>query len=178
MRCAGPHIRGDGQALAVRDACVDVVMAGFSIHLAADPARAVHEASRVLVSGGALGIEIGAGTPSTAVELMVSVLAPHVSADRVPLLPKLTLFHPPAVLEAAGFVDIDTRTVDVHLPVPDAATFIAGERSHGMRSLFEQIPEDARAAVEAEAEAKLDEAFPGGTLTLDRSALFVRARKR
>ncbi len=137
----------DAQRLGFADAAFDLVTAAFVVHLLEDPARGAAEAFRVLAPGGRFAMTIGAAPSATepgAVQNAMDALFAEFSA----YLPEEggmgSAFDPRRLLEEAGFVDLETRHVEIAVAVPDGDVLWAWALSHGYRAFIEDLPEDRR----------------------------------
>ncbi|HEU5129452.1 MAG TPA: class I SAM-dependent methyltransferase [Glycomyces sp.] len=139
----------DAQRLGFADAAFDLVTAAFVVHLLEDPARGAAEAFRVLAPSGRFAMTIGAAPSATApgaVQNAMDALFAEFSA----YLPEEggmgSAFDPRRLLEEAGFVDLETRHVEiaVAVAVPDGDVLWAWALSHGYRAFIEDLPEDRR----------------------------------
>jgi len=174
-----PCARMDAQRLGVRDNSFDVVAGAFSIHLLPDPGAGVAEAVRALRPGGTFGVVFGGRTIAPKWDFYKDMLKRY-SAYAVgePRTPSLAAFGDPwEVLGSAGLVEVEVTEGEVHVPVPDAETFVRGELAHGFRSLFDAVPQPHRRAMELELLRRLDEMRISGGIVLDRAAVFAKGRK-
>jgi SAM-dependent methyltransferase len=160
----------------VRDAAVDVVAAGFVVHLVEDPAAVLAEARRVLVPGGTLGLSVPRPAPGSSrwafMWPLIGEYAEHLDPAHRHLGGEPDL---PALLADAGFADVERWTAQVHLPVADVATFWRWVDSHGLRAYFEALPPGPR----AELRGRMDEAVRAmDQIVIDWGATFWRATAR
>ena len=169
----------DASTLPFPDSTFDCVMGAFSFHLLPDPAGGLGEAIRTLRRGGMLGVAVPGAPPApgSAGDLVMQTLLRYPRRDAPALLPPPVPFDPLACMRALGMEDVSAEEISLQLPVPDAATYLRGERSHGFRSLFESIEPSARADLDAELHELLEGLRADGLLVQDRSARFVTGRR-
>jgi SAM-dependent methyltransferase len=170
---AGPRARMDAEQLGFASGCFDLVTSAFTVHLLEHPRAGMAEAVRCLRPTGRLAIALP--RPVTGPwEEYFAILGSY--QDRLPPNP----FHPTVTpvgdladaLAAAGLVQISTHDVVVRVSIPDPETFLAGERSHGCRSFFDQLPPDAQSDLERDVLQWLRSKQREDELLLDRFAVF------
>lgn len=169
----GPRARMDAEQLGFRPGGFDLITSASTLHLLASPAAGLIEAVRCLRPGGRLAIALPRAVTGPWEEYF-EILGRY--QHRLPPNP----FHPTATpvgdlaeaLGAAGLSQVSTHDAPVQVPISDPEAFLAGERSHGYRSLFDQLPADARVDVERDILAWLRSKRQEGELLLDRAAVF------
>jgi SAM-dependent methyltransferase len=166
----------DVHQLDLPDDSYDLATGGFVIHLVRDPVRVLTELHRVLRPGATVALT----TPGPceddgrwdAWNQLRGEFAPR-AAGREPRRNGLEIS--PA-LSAAGFVDVRTVNIAVHLPVSDPQTCWDFHMSHGFVGLVEALrPADA-AEFQRRALAELTRMHSSGGIVLDRGAVIYLAR--
>jgi O-methyltransferase/aklanonic acid methyltransferase len=171
----------DAQRLDLPGGTFDAVLSAFVVHLLDDAAAAVAEARRVLRPGGTYTFCVP-GPPE-------GFEPPPVSGPKDPLR-RLTAeyaqFVPAgsgrmgrdldgvALLESAGFTEIEVRGIVVDLPVPDGETYWQWGLSHGSLAFYEGLPGDRREELRRRLVAEVD-ALPGLRLRRDATVWTARA---
>ncbi len=167
----------DAAALGFPDAAFDLVVAGFAVHIMADPVAAVAEVKRVLRPGGQFAFTIpgradGSPGPWTdpADDLIDEYRKYRVAGAG---------FQPndadeEELLEAAGFTDISWQTLQVAIPVPDGETYWRFSQSHGVGTVISSLTDDKRAELHDRLVALVEAA---GGMTLRRPATLALARR-
>jgi ubiquinone/menaquinone biosynthesis C-methylase UbiE len=166
----------DAENLAFPDESFDLITSGFAVHLLNDPAKAFEETFRTLRPGGHFTFS----TPGPATgrcadfydaltrEFSGRIAATSRDQVRLRAVPMLT---------EAGFVDVETIEVEIHIPVDSPEAFWEGEMSHGRRRFFEQLAEPDLIEFRDRLFAFLEGEQTGGGIVLDRGAIFRKARK-
>jgi SAM-dependent methyltransferase len=159
----------DVHRLDLPDASYDVATGGFVIHLVADPVRVLAELRRVLRPGGTLALTTpGPCEDDGRWDTFNSIwdeFAPR--ATRRPWADRPDV---PQALRRAGFVDVRTAAVAVHLPVPDPHTCWDFEMSHGFASRVEALSPADAAEFHRRALAELVRMHRSGGIVVDRGA--------
>ncbi|MGO9835279.1 MAG: class I SAM-dependent methyltransferase [Polyangiaceae bacterium] len=155
----------DGEALELNDLSFDCAVSRLGVVYFPDRVRALGEVHRVLRVDGRVAI---AGITSPAANPF-SAVATRVLTERASLPPPPTgrpgpfsLGEPTAMreaLEAAGFVDVETRIVDVPLEMPSArdCARLQREAFAGMDLMIARLPEAERDAAWEEVADALSE---------------------
>jgi ubiquinone/menaquinone biosynthesis C-methylase UbiE len=167
----------DAAVLAFPDATFDLVVAGFVVHIMADPVTAVAEVKRVLRPGGQFAFTIPGradGSPDPWTDPFDDLLAQY-RKYRV----AGSGFQPndadeEELLANAGFTAVTRQTLEVAIPVADGETYWRFTRSHGTGAIIDGLPDDKRAELHDRLVAGVDAA--GGTI-LRRSATLALARR-
>lgn len=159
-----PAVVGDARRLPLRSACVDVVLAAFSLNHLRDPAAGFVEAARVVRRGGAIVVSTYAHDDTHPVKVAVEEAlsargwtAPQwhteMRRDAVPRL--ATIAGCTAAAHAAG-LDPTVRHVRVPFPNLEARQLIAWRLGMAQHAPFVRtLTLGERAALEADAIARL-----------------------
>jgi SAM-dependent methyltransferase len=159
----------DAHRLDLPGASYDLVTGGFVIHLVAEPPRVLAGLRRVLRPGASVALT----TPGpcedhgrwNAWNTLVGQFA-----SRAGRLPRPDYGVAPD-LRAAGFADIRTVNLEVHLPVASPQTCWDFHMSHGFAAVVEALgPADA-AEFQRQALAELTRMHESGGILLDRGAV-------
>ncbi|MQA99819.1 MAG: methyltransferase domain-containing protein [Actinobacteria bacterium] len=139
----------DGERLALRKACADAVVCGFSLHFFPNPLEAAAEFARVLSPGGTIALsEWGATDDRWAWEdeLVGSLLVKSVSSGSFDNHEALEGF-----LESAEVTDIEKGTESVTVHLADEDEWWTWKWSYSFRYMLEQLDADARDRFQADA---------------------------
>jgi SAM-dependent methyltransferase len=135
----------DIHALDLPDGSFDAATAAFVIHLVREPQRALGELHRVLRPGAAIALTVPGGTARgqerwSGFHAVLQDFSARADPQRLPFQP----FDVAAGLRAAGFDDVRTANIEVHLAVPDVETGWRFHMSQGFAGLVEALsPRDA-----------------------------------
>ena len=173
----------DGQALACRDARVDVVLCQLGLMFFPDPARGLAECRRVLRPGGRLALQ----TWSTHERVHYFGLLAEALNRRLPHAHE-SLFQPArlsdpgrlrALLTGAGFRDVTVEVTTREVAFDSFAQFWAGIEQGGGRlaQFYVQLPADERRAVREEVAQAMADRHVGGRLVLSAEALIAAATR-
>jgi SAM-dependent methyltransferase len=169
--------RMDAAALGFPDATFDLVVAGFVLHIMADPRAAVSEVKRVLRPGGQFAFTVAGradGSPEPwadpADDLIAEYRRYEISGSG---------YQPPdedgdELLAQAGFTDVSWQILQIAVPIPDGETYWRFTRSHGVGARIDGLPDDKRAELHYRLVAAVDAT---GGMTLRRSATLALARR-
>ena len=159
----------DARRLDLPSASYDLVTGGFVIHLVPEPQRVLAELRRVLRPGGSVALT----TPGPCEDHGRWNAWNGLCAEFASRAPRRLPGHDLEVaseLRAAGFEDIRTVSLAVHLPVADPQTCWDFHMSHGFAGTVEALgPADA-AAFQQRAVAELNRMHESGGIVLDRGA--------
>jgi ubiquinone/menaquinone biosynthesis C-methylase UbiE len=159
----------DVHRLDLPDNSHDVATGGFVIHLVSEPLRVLAELRRVLRPGGTVALT----TPGpcdddgrwNTFNAIWDEFAPRAAQRPWPDHPDI-----PLALRRAGFVDVRTAALEVHLPVADPQTCWDFEMSHGFASRVEALSPPDAAEFRRRALAELDRMHRSGGIVVDRGA--------
>jgi len=167
----------DAAALEFPDATFDLVVAGFVVHIMADPVAGVTEVKRVLRPGGQFAFTIPGradGSPEPwhdPVEELFTEYRKH----RLGVSGYLPNGADEGVLlNDAGFTDLSWQTLEVEIPVADGETYWRFAGSHGAGAVINDLPDAKRAEFHDRFVAAVDAT---GGITLRRSAALAIARR-
>lgn len=162
----------DVQRLEFPDDSYDLATGGFVIHLIAEPVRVLAELRRVVRPGGRVALT----TPGSSSRdsdarwsgwhTLVGEFAARVADDDPP---HSDLDVGPALTEA-GFVDLRTVGIAVHLPVADPQTCWDFHMSHGFAAFVEALSASEAAEFRRLALAELARMHDSGGIVVDRGA--------
>jgi ubiquinone/menaquinone biosynthesis C-methylase UbiE len=171
----------DACALPCTDGTLDVVASALVVNFIPDRAKAVAEMNRVLRAGGLVAAFVWDfavdRSPSGPVRRALTALGtppPPVPGTADSRLPQFG-----ALFASAGFVELQTRVIDVALDFEDATAFwIAQSTGFSPVARFVKgLSEDQRREAQRMVEAEL-ETLPGGGARYTARANAVKARKR
>jgi ubiquinone/menaquinone biosynthesis C-methylase UbiE len=160
----------DAHRLDLPSASYDLVTGGFVIHLVTEPLRVLTGLRRVLRPGASVALT----TPGPCEdngrwntwETLVGQFASR-AAERLPRRDYRVAQH----LRAAGFADIRTVNLAVHLPVADPQTCWDFHMSHGFAAVVEALDPADAAEFQRHALAELTRMHESGGIVLDRGAV-------
>jgi ubiquinone/menaquinone biosynthesis C-methylase UbiE len=177
-RAPGPLALMDGQALALRDGCMDVAVTTFVLHRVPDPAGALSEIRRVLHTGGALGtVTWGSGRGTPVGPTWQALLAEHGAPPEGPgpAVDNYALVDAPAKLEAmmrrVGFASARAWLVPFVEPRSGEAWLATQLQDRRIAAL----PEAARAQLESAARARFA-GLPNESFTRRGQVVYAVAR--
>lgn len=165
----------DAQALSFPDGGFDLATAAFVVHVLDDPAACVAEAFRVLAPGGRFAVTTGAAPEKDDPGAIQSELDALFGEFEAHLPPGGGMGRPVdvrALMEQAGFVDLETRHAEMSVPVPDGATLWRWARSHGYRAFIDDLPYEHREAMRERMTA-----LPGPGAVLQRASAVLLGRR-
>lgn len=159
----------DAHRLDLPAASYDLATGGFVIHLVREPLRVLAGLRRVLRPGASVALAVPGPCEdhgrwdawNTLVERFTA------RAERPPRRDYGVASH----LHAAGFADIRTVNLAVHLPVPGPQTCWDFHMSHGFSAVVEALDEADAAEFQRAALAELTRMHDSGGITLDRGAV-------
>ena len=167
----------DAGALEFPDAAFDLVVAGFVMHILADPVAVVAEARRVLRPGCQFAFTIPGradGSDDPWADPLEDLLQEYRRYQIAGTGYRPNGEDPWTLLERASFAEVGRHTLEVAMDVPDGETYWRFTRSHGYGAAIDGLPADKRAELHQRLVAQVDAA--GGTV-LRRSATLTRARR-
>jgi ubiquinone/menaquinone biosynthesis C-methylase UbiE len=155
---------GDAERPWVPEDGVDAVLAGFVLFLLPEPLTALQRYSTALRPGGRFGAS-WFGDDDARWKPVFEAIQPY-QRSGPPAPPRHPIFASVEALEAAlvdaGFASATTTEEEYVLHFADAEQWYAWSWSHGMRGMWERIPDDKRDAARAAAteamQATYDEA--------------------
>jgi SAM-dependent methyltransferase len=151
-------------------ASYDLVTGGFVIHLVPEPQRVLAELRRVLRPGGSVALTTPGPCEDHGRWNAWNGLCAEFASRAPGRLPGHDL-EVASELRAAGFEDIRTVSLAVHLPVADPQTCWDFHMSHGFAGTVEAFgPADA-AEFQQRAVAELTRMHESGGIVLDRGAM-------
>jgi SAM-dependent methyltransferase len=160
----------DVHRLDLPDSSYDLVTGGFVIHLVAEPPRVLAELHRVLRPGGRVALSTpGPCDDHGRWDAWNSLIDQFASRDTA-RLPRRDLEVTP-YLHAAGFADIHTVNLAVHLPVADPQTCWDFHMSHGFAARVEALDPPDAAELQRCALAELARMHESGGIVIDRGAV-------
>jgi len=173
--------RMDAAALGFPDATFDLVVAGFVVHIMADPAAAVAEVSRVLRPGGQFAFTIPGradGSPDPWTDPADDLLGEYRKYQAGGSGYRPNDADEEELLDQAGFTDVSWQTLEIAIGVPDGDTYWRFTRSHGAGAMVNGLPDDKRAELRDRLVAAVDAVVDAdGDFTLRRSATLALARR-
>lgn len=132
-------LKMNAEELEFADESFDLITSGFAVHLFDDPARAFAEAFRVLRPGGHLAFSTPGSSTGRCADFY-DALTREFSNRIAPTSRDQPRLRAVPMLTDAGFIDIETTEVEIHLPVESAEAFWDGEMSHGRRRFSSSYP--------------------------------------
>lgn len=160
----------DAHRLDLPAASYDLATAGFMIHLVTDPLRVLTGLRRVLRPGATVALTTPGpcedGGRWDAWETLVGRFASR-AAERLPRRD----YGVAARLHAAGFADIRTVRLAVHLPVPSPQICWDFHMSHGFAAVVEALDTTDAAEFRRAALTELTRMHESGGIVLDRGAV-------
>ncbi len=173
----------DAQAPALPPRSFDVVASSLVLFFLPAPHAALIAWRELLVPGGRLGVS-SFGPQDATWESVDAVfrpfLPPHMLDARVSGAqgPFASDAGMAGLVEAAGFVDARTRTLDLAVHFADADQWYAFTLSTGQRAMWAAVPEEERPNVRAEAERRLAAAaVPSGGFVLHQQVRYTLASR-
>ncbi|GIJ70747.1 class I SAM-dependent methyltransferase [Virgisporangium ochraceum] len=159
----------DIHQLDLPDGTYDVATGGFVIHLVAEPVRVLAELHRVLRPGGTVALTTPGpcedGGRWDTFNSIWDEFAPRAAQRPWPDPPDV-----PLDMRRAGFVDVRTAALAVHLPVADPQACWDFEMSHGFASRVEALGPSDAAEFQRRALAELERMHRSGGIVVDRGA--------
>ena len=167
----------DIHQLDLPDSSYDLATGGFVIHLVDNPVQVLTELHRVLRPGATVALT----TPGPCEDhgrwdvfnRIGSEFAPRATA-----LPRLDNLDVPPSLRAAGFADVRSVDIAVHLPVSDPQTCWNFHMSHGFAARVEALSPSDAAEFRRRALAELTRMHQSGGIIVDRGAVVHLASNR
>jgi ubiquinone/menaquinone biosynthesis C-methylase UbiE len=173
----------DGQALTLPDGSFDAVLCAMGLMLFPDPARGLAEFRRVLRTGGWAAASV-ATTPERAFAARVDVVigrhAPERAATAARYFSLGDAGRLRALIEAAGFHEVETFTVARRFPYPSFEIYFApiDEGQGPTGQAFAALPAEMRGAVREEVRRQLEgEAGAGAPVGVEVEYLFGCGRR-
>lgn len=165
----------DIHQLNLPDDSYDLATGGFVIHLVTNPVRVLAELRRVLRPGATVALT----TPGPCEDhgrwkTWNNLVGEFTSRAACDGLPGSDLDVAPS-LSAAGFVDVRTANLAVHLPVPDPQTCWDFHMSHGFAAGVETLSPSDAAEFRRRALAELAHMQACGGIVVDRGAVVYLA---
>jgi ubiquinone/menaquinone biosynthesis C-methylase UbiE len=160
----------DVHRLDLPGASYDLATGGFVIHLVTEPQRVLGELRRVLRPGAGIALTVpGPCEDHGRWDAWNSLCAEF--ASRAAERPPRRDLEVAAELRAAGFEDIRTVSLEVHLPVADPRTCWDFHMSHGTARAVEALDPADAAELQRRALAELARMHESGGILLDRGAV-------
>lgn len=183
-RRAAPHIeflQGTAEDLPVPDGSFDAVVCSISFQFFVDKAQALQEMRRVLVPGGRGAL----CTPGPTPPLMAAiddVLTDHIGLQASKFVRGVFSVHDPdqvrALLDAAGFDDVNVESGPLLLRVPPPADFFwQYVNSTPLAGIATELDDDARAALERDVVERCEPFLDGDGLVMEPGLLVATARR-
>lgn len=173
---------GDVQVPPLPAASVDAVGSSLVLFFLADPGAALSAWHGLLVPGGRLGLTTF-GAIGPAWEHVDAVFEPYltpamldarVSGKKGPFATDGAMGE---LVGAAGFVDVESQTLDLPVRFADAEQWYRFTMSVGQRAHWAAVPEAERPAVRAEAERRLQSAAdPSGGFVVHQGVRYTTAK--
>jgi len=148
----------------------DLVTGGFVIHLVTEPRRVLGELRRVLRPGASIALTVPGPCEDHGRWNAWNSLCAEFASRAPERLPRRDL-EVAAELRAAGFEDIRTVSLAVHLPVADPRTCWDFHMSHGFARAVEALDPADAAELRQRALAELTRMHASGGIMLDRGAV-------
>ena len=172
LRAARPDIDArvmDIHRLDLPDNSYDLATGGFVVHLVADPLQALTELRRVLRPGATLALTTpGPCEDHGRWDAFNAVWADF--AARTAARARPTPVDVEATLHTAGFRNVRTTALEVHLPVADPQACWNFHMSHGFAARVEALSPADAAEFERRAMAELHRMHERGGIVVDRGA--------
>ncbi len=174
----------DAERIELDTDSVDGVLCRFSYMIMADPARALEETRRVLRPGGRVTLAVwGALDRNPFFAIVGGSLARHghlppEAPSEPPAFSMADAGHTAALLEAAGFPDVETAEVPVAFEAPDAVGYVSlvADTSGPLGLAVSRLSGADRATVESDAEQALAPFATAEGFTIPGVALVAAAR--
>lgn len=163
----------DAHRLDLPGACYDLATGGFVIHLVAEPPRVLAGLRRVLRPGASVALTVPGPCEDNGRWNAWETLAGQF-ASRAGRPPRRD-YGVAAYLRAAGFADIRTVNLAVHLPVASPQTCWDFHMSHGFAAVVEALDPADAAEFQRLALAELTRMHESGGIVLDRGAVVYLA---
>ena len=173
----------DGQALTLADGSRDAVLCGLALMHFPDPARGLAEFRRVLREGGRVAVSVPTTPERSFAFRGLTAVGRHVPSRAAEAARNFVLGDPPrlrAMLEAAGFSDVDTATEARRYAFASFdAYFEHFERGSGaIAAEYVALPAEARRAVREDVRRGLEgDAATGGPIEVPVEFLFGSGRR-
>ncbi|WP_372622549.1 methyltransferase domain-containing protein [Falsiroseomonas sp.] len=157
----------DGQALTHPPESCDAVLCNMGLMYFPDPARGLSEFRRVLRHGGRAAVSVSTTPERSLSNRVLAVIGRHVSAKAAEAARMFSLgeeAHLCALFEAAGFVEVESRTETLRATFPSFDAFFAGieEGAGNSGQEYTALPEALRRVVREQMRRELKD--DGGPL--------------
>ena len=174
--------QGTAEDLPLPDESFDAVVCSLSFQFFTDQARALREIRRVLASGGRAAL----GTPGPTPPLMAAideVLTDHIGPEASIFVQSVFSVHDPdqvrAMLDDAGFGDVDVETSPLPLRLPPPADFFwQYVHSTPLAGIATELDDHTRAALERDVVERCQPFLDGDALVMEPGLLVATAHKR
>jgi SAM-dependent methyltransferase len=160
----------DVRRIDLPSASYDLVTGGFVIHLVTERLRVLAGLRRVLRPGATVALTTPGPCEDHGRWNAWNSLAGQFASRAAERLPRRDLEVEPD-LRAAGFVDIRTVNLAVHLPVPDPRTCWEFHMSHGFAGVVEALDPADAAEFQRRGLVELTRMHESGGIVLDRGAV-------
>jgi len=160
----------DAHRLDLPGASYDVVTGGFVIHLVTEPLRVLAGLRRILRPGATVALTTPGPCEDNGRWNAWNTLVSQFSSRAAGRLPGRDYGVAP-YLRAAGFTDIRTVNLAVHLPVASPQTCWDFHMSHGFAAVVEALDPADAAEFQRQALAELTRMHESGGIVLDRGAV-------
>ncbi len=176
-------LRGDATAPELPETSFDLAVASLVLFFLPEPATALRSWYGLLVPGGRLGISTFAARDASwdllddvfTAYLPPALLDARTSGSRGPFASDEGVS---GLLEASGFVDVETQLMSLPVHFADVEQWRAWTWSHGQRSHWLPVPVEARDSVLAEATRRLAPIMgPDGGFTLTQQVRYTLGRR-